>query len=314
MKLQQLRYFVEIARSGSFTRAAQHLAIAQPALSQNIAALEYELGAKLFDRHARGVVLTDAGHRLHQRAQEALTGFDGLKGHVSGQETRPAGRVRLCIAGSLAAMVIAPLLRELERRHPEIDLGVSDGLSSEVRMQVESGRAHLALMPSAAELFGMASLPVFEEQFLLIGACKAMAGEPAQVALSTLAGRALAAPDRAHDLRKILERAGSTAGIDLDVRYELNSPAMLIAVAKAGLAHAILPHSACVEALAAGSVASRPIVAPELCRVQAVVWSQDSPPTPATAAVRDALVGIVGALVRAGTLQGRCVGTGHKAA
>lgn len=256
--------------------------------------------------------MTDAGRRLLERAQEALASFDGIKRHLAGQAARPAGRVRLCIAGSLAAVVIAPLLRAVARHYPEIELSVSDGLSSEVRMQVESGRAHLALMPSAAELFGMDSLPVFEEQFLLIGACQAMASEPAQVALSALKGRPLALPDRAHDLRKILERAASTAGVDLDIRYELNSPAMLVAVAKAGLAHAILPNSACVEALAALSVASRPIVGPGLCRVQAVVWSQDRPPTPATAAVRDALVDTVEALVCEGSLQGRFVGTSHK--
>ena len=69
MTLQQLRYFVEIARCRNFTRAAQRLAIAQPALSQSIAALEGELDAKLFQRHPRGVDLTDAGQRLFDQGR-----------------------------------------------------------------------------------------------------------------------------------------------------------------------------------------------------------------------------------------------------
>ena len=317
MKLQQLRYFVEIARSRSFTRAASNLAIAQPALSQNIAALEGEIGAKLFERHAKGVDLSTAGQRLLARSQDLLAAFDGLKEHVTAQPERVSGQVRLCIAGSLAAVVIAPLLRALAAQHPQIDLRVSDGLSSEIRAQVESGRAHLALMPSGAELQGMASLPLFEERFLLFGACEEMAHAPAQVTFVSLADRALALPDRAHDLRKIVERSASQAGIRLDVRYELNSPAMLVAVAQQGLAFAILPNSACVEAVAAGLIAARPIVAPELSRVQALVWPEASPPAPAAAAVRDALVGVVEALVARGALQGRFMGPGllgHKRA
>jgi len=224
--LRHLRYFVEIARSRSFSRAAERLNIAQPALSQNIAALEEELGSKLFERHARGVALSAEGTRLYARAVDLLAGFDVLKDHVKGREARPAGTVRLSIAGSLASVLIAPLLRTMAQEFPEIELIASEGLSSEAQAHVKSGRADLALMPSPSELQGMESMPVFEERFMLFGAYDVMRSEPEQLPFAEVARRPLVAPDGAHDLRKIIERAAMAIDQQLDIRYELNSTPM----------------------------------------------------------------------------------------
>lgn len=312
LTLRQLRYFVEIARSGSFSRAAEHLSVAQPALSQNIAALEEALGSRLFERHARGVDLSPAGHRLYARALELLAGFDALKDHVDGREARPSGTVRVVLAGSVSTAVIAPLLGRVAERYPGIELAVAEGVSTEARVQIESGQAHLALMPGPSELQGMETLPVFEERFLVMGAYAAMQDEPAEVRFAEVAKRRLTAPDRAHDLRKVIERAAGAIDQALDVRYELNSPPMLTAVVKAGLAYAIMPASICREALAAGSIAARPIVEPELTRVQALVWRRDRALAPASAAVRDVIVEIVADLVAGGALDGRLIGPLHK--
>ncbi|SCK35176.1 LysR family transcriptional regulator, nitrogen assimilation regulatory protein [Variovorax sp. HW608] len=305
--LRQLKYFVEIARSRSFSRAAQQLGIAQPALSQNIAALEDELGAKLFERHAKGVDLSPEGQRLYERAVELISGFDALRGDVHGHDVLPVGPVRLMVAGSVAGVVIAPLLAAVATRYPGIRLTVSDGLSSEVRLQVEAGHAQLALMPSPSELQGMDAMPVFEERFMVFGAAKLMRREPAEIAFAQIAQRPLAAPDRAHDLRKIIERAALAIDRPLDVRYELNSPPMLVAVVKEGLAYAILPPSSCIEAVAAKSIVGRPIAGTELSRVQAIVWPQQRPLSPASMAVRDLLAEVVREQLEAGLLYGRLI-------
>lgn len=315
MTLQQLRYFVEIARCRNFTRAAQRLAIAQPALSQSIAALEGELDARLFQRHPRGVDLTDAGQRLFDRCSQLLDAFDQLKPQVSGVAMRPSGRVRLCIAGSLAGAVFAPLLDALAQRHPDIELDVSDGLSSEVRAQVESGRVDLGLMPSAAEAEGLVALPVLEEAFVVVGPRnQPWDVEADAVPFTTLAAWPLALPDRAHDLRKIVERTASAAGVAVNLRFEINSPLLRLALAKAGMAYAVLPNTACLDALAAQTVAARPIVNPTMRRTQALVWAQDRPPTIATAAVRDTLADVLAALVERGLVVGRTIHASHKPA
>jgi LysR family nitrogen assimilation transcriptional regulator len=314
MTLQQLRYFAEIARCHNFTRAAQRLAIAQPALSQSMAALEGEFDTKLFERHPRGVDLTDAGQRLFERCPQLLDAFDLLKQQVAGKSVSPAGRVRLCIAGSLASAVVAPLFLEMAQRYSDVELEVTDGLSSEVRREVETGRADLALMPSAVEAHGLVAVPVLEEAFVVVGSRSApWPSASLEIAFETLAGWPLALPDRAHDLRKVVERTAVAAGVTLNVRFELNSPPMLVALAKAGLAYAVLPNTACLDALAAQTIMARPIVRPALRRTQALVWAQDRPPTVATAAVRDTLVQVIAALVKRGLVAGRTIEASHKA-
>jgi LysR family nitrogen assimilation transcriptional regulator len=310
--LRQLRYFVEIARSRSFSRAAEHLSIAQPALSQNIAALEEDLEVVLFKRHARGVELSPAGRLLFDKAVDLLARTDALKEQVAGRDVRPSGTVRLSIAGSLAGLLVAPLLRAVAEQFPGIELTVREGMSSEVRAQVESGQAQLAAMPSPSELQGMESLPVFEERFMLFGASSAMRRRPAQIPFAEVAALPLAEPDGAHDLRKIIERAASAIDRRLDVRYELNSPAMLISVVREGLAFSIMPPSACHEAVAAKAIVGRLVVDPELTRMQAVVWPRDRPLSLAALAVRDTLVEVVRGMVREGRLHGRIPGASHK--
>ncbi|SFQ62569.1 LysR family transcriptional regulator, nitrogen assimilation regulatory protein [Variovorax sp. OK605] len=311
--LRQLRYFVEIARSRSFSRASEHLNIAQPALSQNISSLEQDLGSPLFERRPRGVELTAAGHRLLASATELLARADALKEDiVDGGEARPTGAVRLWVAGSLAGTLVAPLFKAVAAQCPGVELTVREGLSFEASALVESGQAHLAVMPSPSELLGMESLPIFEERFMLFGAYAAMRRKPREIAFSDVCGLPLAQPDRAHDLRKIIERAANAIDRRLDVRYELNSPAMLVGVVKEGLAFSIMPPSPCHEAVTAKAIAGRPVVGPELSRVQAVVWPRDRPLSTAAAAVRDMLVKLIREMVRDGRLEGRLIGASHK--
>lgn len=312
ISLRQLRYFVEVAQSRSFSRASEHLSIAQPALSQNIAALEDDLEVKLFKRHARGVDLSPAGQRLLERARDILSGVDSLKSLMQGRDAAPSGAVRLSIAGSVAGVIVAPLLSAVAQDFPEVHLTVIEGLSFESRALVESGQAHLAVMPSPSELQGMEALPLFEECFMVFGAPARMRRRPKVMSFAQVAGLALAEPDGAHDLRKIIERAASRINVRLDVRYELNSPQMLSAVVREGLAFAIMPPSACHDAVASGAIVGRAIMKPELNRVQAVVWPRDRPLTAAAEAIRDMLVAIVGKLVADGRLHGRILQPSYK--
>jgi LysR family transcriptional regulator, nitrogen assimilation regulatory protein len=309
MTLRQLRYFVEIARRGSFSQAALRLSIAQPALSQNVSTLESTLGVKLFERHAKGISLTPEGINIYERAVKILDDCDKLQNSFSTDADLLTGRVNLCIAGSLASVVVAPLMAEVALRYPMIELRVTDGLSSEVRSQVEAGNLHLAMMPGAVDLQGIHQQPLLEEHFMVFGAQALMAGVPDEMPFADIAQLPLATTDRAHDLRKVIERAAQARDLPLNIVFEINSPAMLIAVVKAGLAYAILPQSACVEAVAAQSVAGRRIAGADVCRIQSIVWPNDRPLARSAAAVKGAIVSVVHDLIARGQLHGRLLGT-----
>ena len=287
---RQLKYFVEVVESGSLSGASHSLCIAQPALSQHIAAMEEVLGVKLFERHARGMKPTAEGVRLYERARSILRQISLLKDDIRDSGDLPRGEVRLGIAGALAGVMVAPLLRGIESEYPDIRLSLTDGLSTEMATLIESRMVDLALFPSASEIEGMESLPVLTEHLYLFGSVDLLGGEAGPIPFAAIGAQHLAAPDRTHDLRKMMEREAAAQNLRLDVRYELNSPAMILSVVREGLACAVLPRSTYPDFPQAGPIRARLITHPGLTRVQSIVWPSDRSLSSAALAVKKILI------------------------
>lgn len=310
MTPRQLRYFLEIAHSGSLSLASAALRIAQPALSQHVAALESELGVVLFERHAKGVALTPEGKRLQLRAASILDQLESLKDDVLGLTGTPRGPVRICMARSLAQVLAAPLVRYVEQTYPEIRLVMSSALSSEMRSAVESRQLDVALMPNAFELPGLYCKPVYEEGFSLFGV-EALFDRPAKtMAFSSIGQRPLVAPDRDHDLRRLIERTALELGCTLNVKYEINDPVLNFALVRDGMAFAILPDSAAGELMRGNpSMGMRRIVRPVLSRTQSIVRMAESEPGRAIVAVERSIDIVLRRLIKEKILRGRLAPT-----
>jgi len=308
MTPRQLRYFLEIARSGSLSLASGALRIAQPALSQHVAVLESELGVALFARHAKGVTLTAEGKRLQQRAASILDQLESLKTDVLGSTGKPRGPVRVCLARSLAQVVAAPLIRYVEQEYPDIRLLLSSALSSQVRAALETRQLDVALMPNAFELPGLYCKPVYEEGFSLFG-LESMFGRPGKtIAFSEIASRPLVAPDRDHDLRRLIERTAVDQDCPLNVKYEINDPELNFALVRDGVAFAILPDSAGLElGLGKNIVGARRLLRPSIKRMQSIVRVAENAPGNAVLAVELALQTVLRALVENKVLRGTLV-------
>lgn len=304
MTPRQLKYFVEIARSGSITTAASTLHIAQPALSHHVAAMEEELGVTLLERHARGVKVTVEGQRLLERGAAILEQLDRLKDDVRTAGVEARGNVRLCVVGSVAQVLAVPLFRLLAERAPQVRLQLSTGMSREARAMLEARVVDLAMLPTASELTRLASIPAFEETFALFGLDLLFEAQDGPIAFSEIGDRPLIAPDRDHDLRKMVERTAVAQGSTLNVQYELNNFELYRRMLQDGLAFAIMPRNAFSDAETFG-VLARDIVDPVLHRVQSVAWMIDQPLTPAVEAVRASLLELISGMVEEGTLKGR---------
>ncbi|MDM0109165.1 LysR family transcriptional regulator [Variovorax sp. J22R24] len=304
MTPRQLKYFIEIARTGSITTAASTLHIAQPALSHHLAAMEEELGVSLLKRHARGVQLTVEGQRLLDRAAAILRQMDRLRDDVRDASTSPRGVVNLCIVGSVAPLLAIPLFKLLEERVPEVQLQLSTGMSREAQALVEARRVELALLPTAFELTRLQTVAVFEERFCLFGHRKLLKGRAATIAFRDIGDRPLVAPDRDHDMRKLMERTALAQNCVLNVRYEINNSELLRAMVREGMAFAVMPRNAFPLA-DQEEVVARDIVEPAMERTQSIVSLIDHPLTPAGEAVRQGLLDLVKAMVNDGTLKAR---------
>ncbi|WP_028600784.1 LysR family transcriptional regulator [Ottowia thiooxydans] len=304
MNPRQLKYFVEIARTGSMTTAASALHIAQPALSHHVAMMEKELGVSLFKRHARGVQLTVQGQLLFDRATTILRQLDRLPDDVREANGSPRGVVSLCIVSSVALVVAMPLLQLTTERFPGIQLQLSMGMSREAQSMVETRRVDLALLPTAFELTRLKATPVFEERFCLFGHRRLFNGKSTTIAFREIADRPLVMPDRDQDLRKQIERTALAQNCAINVRYELNNSELLRAAVREGLAFSIMPRNAFPLA-DLKDIALREITDPVLARTQSIVSLEDHPLSPAGEAVRQILLELISTLTMNGTLKAK---------
>src|SRR4051812_13872033 len=156
MELRHLRYFVAIAEERSFTRAAERLWVAQPGLSTQIRRLESELGVQLFDRHTRGVDLTDAGELFLERARTALAAADVARSTGHDLEEGLVGSVRLGIVTGVGRPGTSALLGHFGRERPAVELTVVETFGGTLLRDLRDGRLDAMIAPSE---FGSAELP-----------------------------------------------------------------------------------------------------------------------------------------------------------
>src|SRR3954463_8523557 len=156
MELRHLRYFVAIAEERSFTRAAERLWVAQPGLSTQIRRLESELGIQLFDRHTRGVDLTEAGELFLERARAALAAADVARSTGHDLAEGLLGSVRLGIVTGAGWPGTSALLGHFGRERPAVELTVVESYGGTLLRDLRDGRLDAMIAPSE---LGSADLP-----------------------------------------------------------------------------------------------------------------------------------------------------------
>lgn len=155
MELRQLRYFVALAETRNFHRAAERLNMSQPPLTVAIRKLEMELGAALFVREARGVSLTPAGRAALAMARQTLALADRFREAVREGATGERGRLRVGFVGSATFELLPRIIPEFRRRYPLVELVLQEAASSTIadRLiadELDVGLVRLPLLDAAA--------------------------------------------------------------------------------------------------------------------------------------------------------------------
>jgi DNA-binding transcriptional LysR family regulator len=138
-RFQELTAFIAVAETGGFSAAARRTGQAQPAVSKAVAALEKRLGVALFHRSTRSVTLTDHGQRYLERTRLMIEELDDADNEMTKSSLRVSGLVRISVASTFGRLHILPLIPELLRLHPglEVDLILSDILRDMVEDRVD---------------------------------------------------------------------------------------------------------------------------------------------------------------------------------
>lgn len=167
MKLDQLQYFIEAARNEHIGRSAKVLGISQSAISHSIAALEDELGQKLFVRQGKRVFLTPHGKRLAERSSEILQELTTLKTELSSDETPISGAIRIAATHGLSSRFLAPAFARVSRMHPKLAAELSTLRSADVHSKVVTGELDLGLCFSPRSHPKIASKQVVHGKLLI---------------------------------------------------------------------------------------------------------------------------------------------------
>ena len=149
MEFRQLRYFVRIVECGSFSRAAEHLNVAQPALSRHVRNLEAELGVKLLERTGRGVTPTEFGILMLERAQVVIYQITDLRTAIETKAGKVSGGVVLGITPTIGTVIEDTLIDVAHNRFPDISLKIVESMRGFAEQWLEwvgSGRIDLAIV------------------------------------------------------------------------------------------------------------------------------------------------------------------------
>jgi LysR family hydrogen peroxide-inducible transcriptional activator len=167
MELHQLRYFVAVARTQNFSRAAEQCHVAQPSLSQQIMKLEDELGERLFERTKREVSLTKAGEVFLQHAGRVLDEVELAGESVRASGDRLRGRVALGALPTIAPYYLPERLRAFADRHPGVDVVVHEDTTAMLAQAVLAKEIDLALVSLPVESAGLVAAEFFDEALVV---------------------------------------------------------------------------------------------------------------------------------------------------
>ena len=167
MELHQLRYFVAVAESGGFSKAARRCFVAQPSLSQQIIKLEQELGQKLFERLGRGAVLTEAGRALLPRARLILKEAGDIKSGIKEDVSSGAGHLSVGLIPTIAPYILPGVLKRFYESFPMAQISVNENLTERLIKSLIGLEIEMAVMSIPIEDKLVRTEPLFDDPLVL---------------------------------------------------------------------------------------------------------------------------------------------------
>ena len=302
MDLRQLRYFIAVVEAGSFSKAALQRNVVQSALSQQIAALESELGRSLLIRSNQGISATRAGELFYQQAQHILRLVEHTRSAMISFDDEPTGSVAIGFPTSTSATLSVPFMDACLTRYPKIELRITEGLSRNIHQDLNSGVIDIAILFSGQPTYGFRTRPLLTEELFLV---KCADEHRCNTGIGTMSRRELAEmalllPERGNGLRDLVDQLFHSIGIESRPRVELGSLRTMLEAVKEGYGTTILPWGAFSREYAQGSVSAYRIEEISMPRTLMLCTSGALPVSDAARIVSDLVQEVIRELVNDG--------------
>jgi len=253
MEIRQLRAFVAIAELGTFTAGALRVHVTQAAISMQIRQLENELGAKLFIRAPRRVMLTEAGEQLLQRARQILRDHDAAVEEIAELAGAERGRLRIGSASAMVTTDVLPrLLKEVRKQHSAADITVASGTSEALVQQILAGELDVAFVSLPVEARGINTQRLSQDQLVAIASPRHRLAKQRTISAYTLAGEKLILGERGGNTRRLIDQFFAQQGVTLQVSMELSRQAAIRRMVEEDMGVGIVPWQSVNEAVEKG--------------------------------------------------------------
>lgn len=302
MDIRQLRYFLGVLEAKSFTKAAESLYVAQPALGVQIRKLEQELGVSLLVRHSRGVAPTEAGAELAKHAETLLRDFERMRQSIVDIGDEPGGKVSLGVTTSVMHLLASDLVESCLRKYPNVLLNITEGMSRRLTEWITEDRLDVALTYFPPPDSNSDSKPLAEESLYFVVPSNHPAAAASEIALSEVLGYDLVFSSRWPSLfRPPLEQAANAKGVELRVVCEADSVSMIREMVRNGLGCAVLPYGAVRWEVKSKDLAALRIADPPITRTLYMTQSRKRTNSKALDSVCDEIQTIVADRIAAGS-------------
>lgn len=253
MLLVHVEGFLEVARLGSVSRAAERLYVTQPTLTARIHALEHELGVPLFIRARQGMRLSDAGRAFHPHAERAARALRNGRRAIDELGSGAAGQLLIAAAPAVSTYILPAVLEAFVARHPRVEVAVRTGHSEDVLRMVLRDEAQLgigrALQHPEIEL-----QPFYDEELVLVVAPDHPFARRDRVAMTDVGSELVIMFDRTSSYYEVTQAAFLAAGVTLRGLMELDNIEAAKKMVERRLGVSLLPSTAIGREVAAGQL------------------------------------------------------------
>ena len=262
MEMSQIRYVLAAAKHLNFTRAAEDCNVSQPALTKGVKALEGQLGAELFHREGRRILLTEFGRSMLPHLRHILDGAAAAQELAQSYRLLEKAPVRLGVLSTIGPLRLARFLARIETSHPGIELAVSEAAGDALRDSLTEGEIDLAVLTATDELRqAFRTTDLYAERYVVVFPPEHRLGRLNAVSLSDLSGEAYV--DRlACEMREMVMQVCGETGVELYARFRSEREDWVQAMVGAGIGFAFMPE----YSVTLPGLLQRPLVEPEVER------------------------------------------------
>ena len=266
MDLRQLEIIRAIADTGSFTAAGEKLHVSQSAISRQILLLEEELGEPVFHRIGRRIRITPAGESLLQLSHRVFQDLQETVSSISDKRDSLSGTMRLVGGMTVCLYVFPALLAEVRRVHPHLDMKVTVGSAERSIAMLRSGAGDLGMITLPVEATDLVSVPVLEEELLLVTYPAHPLAKKKSIAPADLDKQDFVLFETGSITRRLVESFFAREGVEANVIMETENVEIIKAMVRNGIGISIIPSQAAASDVRAGQLFRSRIAGQSLVR------------------------------------------------